>query len=265
MSASCCVGIYVGIWTCQHICQHKNKSLHTHIYIYVAIFLTTSRMCRHLNVLACMSESCCFGIYIYICRHWDLSVYLPAQQQMCWYYVGILITTSRMCRYLKVLACMSASWCVGIYVGIWTCQNICRHTNKCGDIYVSIFPTTRIICRHLNAGIYVRILIFRNKCRHLDMSAYLPAQERICWHMCRHKCQHLDMSTYLFLCWSICWHVQMPTHMPTHQYADIYVNALRCGHILLVVINMLTNLSTHLLLCCPICWHILKMHCKIFQ
>ena len=182
MSASGHVNIFVSIRT--------NLYTHTYIYIYMSLYSSPLAECADTSTCWHVCQHLVVSAYIYICRHWDLSVYLPAQQQMCWYYVGILITTSRMCRHLKVLACMSASWCVGIYVGIWTCQNICRHTNKCGDIYVSIFPTTRIICRHLNAGIYVRILIFRNKCRHLDMSAYLPAQERICWHICRHISHH---------------------------------------------------------------------------
>ena len=76
MQKCLCVGMYVSILLCWHICRHLDMSTywpaqeqiftHTHIYIYVAIFLTTSRMCRHLNVLACMSASCCFGIYIYV-------------------------------------------------------------------------------------------------------------------------------------------------------------------------------------------------------
>ena len=52
--------------------------------------------------------------------------------------VGIFLTTSRMCRNVYVLACMSASCCVGIYVGTWTCQHICQHRSQCVDIYVVI-------------------------------------------------------------------------------------------------------------------------------
>ena len=39
-------GVYVDTWTCQHICQHKNKS----VDIYVGISINTSRMCRPINV-----------------------------------------------------------------------------------------------------------------------------------------------------------------------------------------------------------------------
>ena len=143
ISACWWVGIYVGIWTCQHICQHKTKC----VYIYVGIFITTSTMCRHLNVLAYRSASWCVSIYVSI---WTCQHICQHRNKCDDIYVGIFLITSRMCRHLNVLAFMS--WCVHIcrhmdmstYLppSICTCQHIDQHKNNCVDIYIGIANVT---------------------------------------------------------------------------------------------------------------------------
>ena len=114
----------------------------------------------------------------HICRHLDMSTHWPAQEQMCWH----IITIGRICRHLNVLTYMSASWCVIIYVGIWTCQHIGQHMNKCVDIYVGIFITISRMCLHLNV-----------------MTCMFFTTSIMCWHLhvLTYICQHLDMSAYM--------------------------------------------------------------------
>ena len=161
-----------------------------------------------------------------------------------------------MCQHLNVLVYMSASWCVVIYVGIWTSQHICLHKNKCVDIYTDT-PRFWRICQNIElwahstscdeyANIYVNTFILVLA----DMMTYSNADIYASTLKCRYILLVMEnmptrMPTHLFLWWQICWYVQLPTYMPTHQDADIYANTLRCRHILLVVRNMPTYMSTH--------------------
>ena len=108
MSTSWGVDIYVGISTCQHICQHKNKCADT----YIGIFLTSSRMCRHLNVLTYMPA------YLFLC--WpDADRY--ADTSRCWLiYIHI---------YVYIYIFMPTRWDVGTfyYAHIFRCRHICQH------------------------------------------------------------------------------------------------------------------------------------------
>ena len=159
MLASQCAGTYVSILICWHICRHLNMSAyssafqkcvhHMSAYFpqleeYVGISMCR-HLCQHLNIwhicrrlnmsaylsplIECAEISMCW----HICQHPDVSAYMSASR-----HVNILTITrtnvlTYMSAYLSPLVecadisiCwhMSASWCVDIYVGIWTCQHI---------------------------------------------------------------------------------------------------------------------------------------------
>ena len=167
----------------------------------------------HLNVLAYMSVSWCVGIYA---GFWTCQRFCQRKNQCVDIHVGILLTTSIMCRHLNVSAYMSGSWCVDIYVGIWTCQNLGHHKNKCVDIYVGMFSILLEcadismcwrICQHLDVSTYmsafgyVNILASTRTNVLAYMSAYSsPLVECADISMCWHVCQHLNMPTSLCFC-----------------------------------------------------------------
>ena len=157
-------------------------------------------------------------------------------------YVGIFLTTSRMCLHLIVLTYMSASWYVGIYVGIWTCQHIGQHKNKCVDIHVGIFITISRMCRHLNVFTY--------------MSAYWCVGTYVgiwtCQHIGQHKKECVDIYVDTSRCCHICQHIEMLTHSTSgEKYADINVKTF-----VLVLANMLTCADADIYVDISKCWHI---------
>ena len=145
----------------------------------------------------------------HICQHLNMSTF--CQHSEIVYvdiYVGIFPTTRRICHF-DVLAYMSASWCVDISVGIWTCQYIGQHSNKCADIYVNIFVFFFVLANMLtcpDADIYVDTSRCWHICQHIEMSAHSTSIEK-----------HADIYVNTFFeCCQICRHIQMPTHMSTY-------------------------------------------------
>ena len=58
MSASECVGIYVGIWICRHICQHS-KNVLTYMLTYQDADISAGTLrCRHMSALLCRHADC---------------------------------------------------------------------------------------------------------------------------------------------------------------------------------------------------------------
>ena len=203
MSTSWCVDIYVGFWTCQHICQHKNKC----VDIYVGIFLTTSRMCRHLNVLAYMSASWCVDINVGIrtCQH------IGKHKNKCVdIYAGIFVLMlANMLTWPDADRYADTSRCWLIY--------ICQHVEMSAR---SIMPT------YSDADIYANILSWWHKCRQIEMRTYSSSSGeyadtyfnthnfRILTNM--HTYADADIYANILRCW----------HMPT--YVGIMCRHLDC-------------------------------------
>ena len=133
---------YVNILMCRHICRLLDMSTYLpaqeqmcwHICGYISnlVVFLTSRMCRHLNVLAYVSILMCR----HKCRHQDMSTYWQAQKQMCWH----------ICRHICSYA--------GQYVDMSRCRQICRHINMLTHIYM---PTRWdvLLCPHIQMLTYM--------------------------------------------------------------------------------------------------------------
>ena len=169
----------------------------------------------------------------HICRHLDISTHLPATEAyMCHVVrqhknkcVGIFLNTSRMCQHLNALAYVSVSEYAGI----------------CDNTFVIVLTNMQT---YPDADIYVDILRSQHECRHIEMPAYYSSDAEIC------------VNTIF----------RVLANMPTYWDADIYmiyVNTLRCRHILLVVRNMPTYMHfcpyadkyADIFRCRHICWH----------
>ena len=145
-----------------------------------------------------------------------------------------------MCRHLNVLAYMSASWCVGIfmYMSVSGHVNILAstRTNMLTNMSAYLSPLASRMSQNLHVfGIYFNILICRHICRHLDMSTFG-----------QHKNKCVDMYVGIFATTSEIsrhlydGHHNMPTYMSTHfrvlatmpaySNADIYVDILLYWH-----------------------------------
>ena len=119
------------------------------------VFLSAPRSARRRHIMP---------TDVGICQHLNMLAYMSASKyvgifvnivKICWHTCRHISHHSRMCRHRDMLAYMPASWCVGIYVGICTCQHIGQHKNKCVDIYVGMFVITSMMCRHLNVLAYM--------------------------------------------------------------------------------------------------------------
>ena len=171
----------------------------------------------------------------------------PADISMCWH----------ICQHLDVLAYISASRYFNTFASTGT--NVLT--------YVGIFLNTSRMCQHLNALAYVSVSEYADICNNTffivltNMQTYPDADIYVDILRCQHECWHIEMPAYYsrdaeIYVNTVC---RVLANMPTYWDADIYmiyVNTLRCRHILLVVRNMPTYMPTLLSSCWQIWQHI---------
>ena len=133
------------IWICRHIFQHSKNVGYLSPLVECADISMCWHICQHLDVS--------YGsVYVYMSASGHVNILASTRTNMLTYMSAYLSPlASRMCRHLYVF---------GIYFNILMCRHICRHLdmstyfgqhkNKCVDMYVGIFATTRGINRHLN-------------------------------------------------------------------------------------------------------------------